>query len=96
MTEPGETAEQERSEALARATTKLGFYQHLATYVIVIGALLGINLWTSPGYLWFLWPALGWGIGMLAHAVQVFALSGDVLQRMTERELRRSHTRVSR
>ncbi|MFY7813700.1 MAG: 2TM domain-containing protein [Chryseobacterium taeanense] len=27
---------------------------------------------TSPGYLWFFWPMLGWGIGVAAHAANTF------------------------
>jgi hypothetical protein len=27
---------------------------------------------TSPGYQWFWWPMLGWGIGMVFHAYGVF------------------------
>jgi hypothetical protein len=33
--------------------------------------LLVINLVTSPRYLWFFWVLLGWGIGVVAHAVSV-------------------------
>ncbi len=44
-----------------------GFLSHLGSYVIVIGALAGINLVTSSDSLWFLWPALGWGVGLAFH-----------------------------
>lgn len=80
--------ERARSEAEARAMAKLAVYRHLVTYVIVIGCLAAINVWTGPGYLWFLWPATGWGIGLLAHMVNVFVFSDTMLRRMTERELR--------
>jgi hypothetical protein len=39
-------------------------------YVLVNLLLVGINLLT-PGRLWFYWPLLGWGIGLLAHFVAV-------------------------
>jgi hypothetical protein len=29
---------------------------------------------TAPGYLWFLWPMFGWGIGVVFHAVNVFGI----------------------
>ena len=77
-----------RSDARARASAKLEFYKHLLTYVVVIGGLAAINLWTYGDYLWFLWPAIGWGVGLLMHAINVFVFSDKILQRMTEREMR--------
>jgi hypothetical protein len=49
-----------------------GFYGNLASYVVVIIALGIMNIMTTPQYLWFLWPAFGWGIGVLVHGVAVF------------------------
>lgn len=49
-----------------------GFYGHLTSYVIVMLALLFINLKYTPEYLWFFWPMLGWGTGLLAHGIAVF------------------------
>jgi 2TM domain len=48
------------------------FLIHLAAYVA--GALIcaAINLWFTPGTLWFGWVALGWGAALATHA---FALS---------------------
>lgn len=53
---------------------RLGFYIHLATYLLVNVLLVCVNLLTTPGRLWFFWPLLGWGTGLLAHALAVFAL----------------------
>jgi hypothetical protein len=60
------------SVALSTMTQNLsrkwrGFLSHLGPYLIVIGCLAAINLLTSPSYPWFLWPALGWGIGLVLH-----------------------------
>jgi len=49
-----------------------GFYGNLASYIIVIGGLAILNLVTYPQYLWFLYPAGGWGIGVLFHGLNVF------------------------
>lgn len=49
-----------------------GFYIHLVQYVIVIAALFAINLWQDTPRLWAVWPALGWGIGVLFHGLRVF------------------------
>ena len=60
------------SVVLSTTTRKLsrkwrGFLSHLGPYMIVIGCLAAINLLTSPSYPWFLWPAMGWGIGLVLH-----------------------------
>lgn len=51
------------------------FYLNLSVYGIVIFGLMVINLATDATYLWFLWPAFGWGIGVALHGVGVFNLS---------------------
>jgi uncharacterized membrane protein len=68
----------EYTEKAARAQrvgkARLGFYIHLTAYLVVNALLVGINLTTSTKQLWFKWPLLGWGIGILAHAIVTFAL----------------------
>jgi hypothetical protein len=53
-----------------------GFYAHLAAYVGVNAMLVVINLLTSPGVFWAIWPILGWGVKLGAHAVAVFGVPG--------------------
>lgn len=65
-------AQQAEQLALARVRKIRGFYIHLAQYVVVITVLAVINLVTHPSKLWFFWPAMGWGIGVLAHAAATF------------------------
>ena len=55
---------------------RLGFSIHLTAYLVVNTLLVAINLATSPGRLWFKWPLLGWGVGLVAHALVVFFLAG--------------------
>lgn len=49
-----------------------GFYGNLTSYVVVNIGLLALNLITSPAHLWFLYPAIGWGIGVAIHGMTVF------------------------
>ncbi|MFV5691856.1 2TM domain-containing protein [Flavobacterium sp. LT1R49] len=49
-----------------------GFYGNLVAYIVVNIGLVVINLLTSPGHLWFYWPMLGWGIGVVFHGMKVF------------------------
>ena len=61
-----------RRRAEQRADAKIGFRKHLFAYVLVNAALIAINLLTFPGYYWFVWPLLGWGIGVVAHFAAVY------------------------
>jgi len=49
-----------------------GFYSHLFAYLAVMAGLVVINLLFTPGYYWFVWPLLGWGVGLLSHAAGIF------------------------
>lgn len=49
-----------------------GFYGHLLTYVLIMLFFLFINLKYTPRHLWFFWPMLGWGIGLLFHGLKAF------------------------
>ena len=48
------------------------FYGNLTVYVIVISGLAILNLVTYPQHLWFFYPAIGWGIGVVIHGMSVF------------------------
>ena len=72
------------------ARRKVGLYIHATVYAAVNVLLIIINLSTAPGRLWFEWPLLGWGIGLLAHAAAAFSLAGRRREwRATRRQLRR-------
>lgn len=49
-----------------------GFYIHAIQYAVVIAGLAVVNLFTGPEYLWFLWAAFGWGVGLAVHGLGVF------------------------
>lgn len=49
-----------------------GFYGNLSSYIVIITGLIILNLTTSPSHLWFFYPAIGWGIGVVIHGVSVF------------------------
>jgi transcriptional regulator with XRE-family HTH domain len=75
--------------ALAHVRRVKGFYIHLTQAVIFIAMLAVINLMTSH-YLWFVWAALVWGLGVVGHAASVFApLDGAWEKRQVEKYLGR-------
>ena len=69
-----------------------GFYLHAALWAVTNVFLVVIWALSGGGHPWFLYPLLGWGIGLVAHGVSSFMLSdpGDVV---LEREQRRLATR---
>lgn len=72
------TSETTENVAYERAVKRVkelkGFYGNLISYCIVIPFLVIINLLTSSKQIWFYWPMLGWGIGLVAHGMTVFAI----------------------
>ena len=90
---PGQAGDPEaelRRLARKRARAKLGFYQHLALYLVVNAILLAVNLVFSPGTLWFYWSVAGWGLAVAAHGVTVYLFGPEsiLLRKLEERELR--------
>lgn len=65
---------EEEREAIEYVRDIKGFYTHAAFYVVFVAAMGIANLFVGPQYPWFLWPALGWGIGLAAHGVSVFEI----------------------
>ena len=65
-----------------------GFYANLVSYVLVISFLTFINLKYTPEHLWFYWPMLGWGIGLLFHAFGVFKIVPFFGQDWEERKIK--------
>ena len=64
------------------------FYVHFAIYVAVQIMLVGIWALTGAGFPWFLFPLLGWGVGVAAHAAVAMLLANPediVLQREEKR-----------
>lgn len=59
--------DERKAVELARDTK--GFYSHLVLYVLCVIAMAGANFYLQPDNLWFIWPAVGWGMGVLSHGL---------------------------
>jgi 2TM domain len=79
-------------KAKRRVEAKLAFYTHLAIYIVVNIFLTLLNLMTSPQHYWFQWPLMGWGIGLVIHAFQVFPISNEssLKSRLIEKEIEKT------
>jgi signal transduction histidine kinase len=84
------------ARAKKRARAEMGFYNHLTSYLAVISGLAIVNLLTAR-YPWFIWPALGWGIGVFSHYMAVYgrrALHDRYWEPAVTREVRRETVQV--
>ncbi|HEQ79048.1 MAG TPA: 2TM domain-containing protein [Euryarchaeota archaeon] len=68
--------ESRRKQVEERVESMIGFYKHLAAYVVVNLMLFFIWLWTyffdGETFPWFIFPLGGWGIGLLFHFLSAF------------------------
>ncbi len=73
MTEQGEILEAgRRDRAITRLRQKSDFHTHLFVYSVVNGFLVVIWLATGAGFFWPMFPMLGWGLGLVFHAWDVY------------------------
>ena len=64
--------DERRSAAIARLTEKREFRNHVFVYCAVNALLVVIWAATGAGYFWPIWAIGGWGIGLAAHAWNVY------------------------
>lgn len=70
------------------AKLKVEFKIHMVIYIVVISLLAIINITLTPAYLWFIWPLLGWGLGIVIHGINVhFSTNSSFKERMIKREM---------
>lgn len=94
-------AERDEDAELARvrARRRAGFVSHLVPFLAVNAFLIAIDL-LSGGGLWFYWPLLGWGLGLVMHAWQALGPTTEQdrerLRKRKERERRRKEREARR
>jgi two-component system LytT family sensor kinase len=74
-------------KAKERVQAIKSFYGNLASYVIVIPILVFIN-WRTTSFPWSIFPALGWGFGLLGHGLQAFGYNPLFGRSWEERKLK--------
>jgi 2TM domain len=77
-----------RERAIERLKKKRDFKTHVLIYVAVNAFLVVIWAVTSGGFFWPIFPILGWGIGVVANAWDVYGrrpISEEEIRRETER-----------
>lgn len=83
----------EEEKAIRQVRDIKAFYAHLLAYVVCMPVIVVINMVTTPEHIWFVYTAIGWGLGVLSHGVAVFELfslfSADWEKRQIEKRLGR-------
>ena len=79
-----EIAERSEIEGFLHAK-RVEFGQHLASYLGVNAFLIGIWWMTGSRYPWFIWPLLGWGIGIFSHWLTSRATAGEQFEKEFKR-----------
>lgn len=77
-----------RKQAIDRLKSKRAFQQNVVAYVVVNLFLVGVWYFTDGGYFWPAWVMLGWGIGVVMHAWDVYGRKP-----ITESEIKREMER---
>lgn len=80
-------------KAAKRVEELKGFYSNLISYVIIIPFLAFINYYTSPQYLWFIWPMLGWGFGLSIHALKTYGIGRNWEEKQIQKILDRENSK---
>jgi len=82
------STEKERYERAQKRVKEIkDFYTHVVVYIAVIGFLAIINLMTSS-FPWVVFPAGGWGIGLVIHGFTTFFIEGPWGAAWEERKIR--------
>ncbi len=85
----------EQEEMAFRRHRMQEFRQNLTSYAIVIPFLFLINLFsTGLDPLWAIYPALGWGIGVLFHYTTARQTEGDEYEKQFDSWLEHRETRL--
>ena len=58
--------------AKRRVQARMGFFVHAVMYVVMNAGIIAIWYATGATYPWFMWPLLGWGLGVALHAWAVY------------------------
>ncbi len=87
-------------KARKRLKAKKGFFKHLSVYISVGLFFFIMNMVTlgNDPELWFFFPMLPWGIGLLIHYFSIFGLpfSGALTEEWEKKEMEKEIDRARR
>lgn len=79
------------TNAKKKVEARMGFYTHLAVYLLVISLLTILNLTVAGDYFWAMWPMIGWGSGVILHGLSTFVFDSKstLKERLIEKEIQK-------
>jgi len=80
--------DQRYQKAKARVEALKGFYGNALAYCIVIPLMAVLN-YSTTSFPWVIFPALGWGFGLLMHGMEVYGYNPVLGKRWEERKMRK-------
>ena len=84
---------QKTALAQRKVAAMTGFHIHATVFAVVMVGLFALNATSATANWWVQWPLLGWGLGLLGHAVAAFDLVPDFIK---HRQLRQIHSERQR
>ncbi len=63
------------------------FYVHAVIYGVVNLVLISINVIEQDETWWALWALLGWGVGLMMHALAVFGPISFLMMKWEQRKI---------
>lgn len=81
--------------ARKRVADKKKFHKHLATYIIFSCFFFFLNMTSGNGHMWFIYPVLGWGIGIASEYYKVYvapSLEDEAIAEEMRRLEKRNHS----
>ena len=86
----------QQEQVIAQVKKIKEFYAHLAKYLSVICLLFVINFVTGTEELWAIYPALGWGIFLVSHALKAFEVFNFLGDDWEKKEVEKRLTKLNK
>lgn len=83
---PQDNEEARRARARKRVHSIKAFAIHATVFALVNAILIAVNIANGPPW-WAQWPFIGWGLGVLGHAIAVYARTPQRLASWEERKI---------
>lgn len=79
--------------AKAHVASLKGFYIHLTVFIAVMSGLVAVDYANGTSW-WVQWPFIGWGIGLLAHAYNIFSAKEKPEDGWEERKIKETMAKM--